>query len=72
MRHEFIRLLGSGVEANGMIYAIVLGKWQLLVAAINAGTGSIDQVLNTIMPATFQNVHKPRDIGLNVGLRILK
>ena len=72
MSHKLIRLLGSGVEANGMIHAIVLGKWQLLVATINAGAGSIDQVLNTIVPATFQNVHEPRDIGLNVGVRILK
>jgi hypothetical protein len=72
MSHEFIRLLGSGVEANGMIHAVVLGKWQLLISAIHTGAGSIDQMLNAIVPATLQNVHEPRDIGLDVGVGILK
>jgi hypothetical protein len=72
MGHEFIRLLGSGVEANGMIHAIVLGKWQLLIAAIDTGAGGIDQMPNAVVSATLQNIHEPRDIGLDVSMLILK
>jgi len=72
MRHQLVGLLGGGIEADGMVDRVVFAEGDLLVAAVDAGAGGIDQALDFMMPATFQNIQVPRQIGLLVSKRVLE
>ncbi len=53
-----------------MIHIITDGKRGLLLVAIHAAGGSIDQVLYRIMPASFQNIEKANHIAVDVSTRV--
>ena len=42
MGHQLIALLGSSVEADGIVYLVIGRIGYLLVAAIDGGTAGID------------------------------
>ena len=71
MGEEFVALLGSGVEAYGVVHAVVHAEGHLLVAAIDAATAGIDQMLHRMVPAGLKDVVKTKDVALNVGIGVL-
>ena len=64
-------LVFSGETEDGRVFdAIVFGERQLGVAAIDAGTAGIDQVLDPSRAAAFEHVDEPDQVGLRVGVRM--
>ena len=70
MGHQLIALLGSSVEADGIVYLVIGRIGYLLVAAIDRGAAGIDQVLHFVMAASLQNVVETYQVTLDVAIRI--
>ena len=68
---EFIALLGGGVEADGVVDAVFDAEGDLLVAAVDAAGGGVDEVLNRVMPAGFEDVVEAEDVALDVGVGVV-
>ena len=49
---------------------MVDGKWHGGVGAIDAGTAGVDQMLHTVVAATFKNVRKADDVAVDVSERV--
>jgi hypothetical protein len=72
MRHQLIRLFGRRIEADRVIDVVVYGKRQARVGAIDRTGGGEDEVLGFTMPASFQNIEEPGEIGVEIGMGILQ
>ena len=70
MRHQLVALLGSSIEADGVIHLVLRGIGYLLVAAIDRGATGIDQVLYFVVAASLQNVVETYQVTLDVAIRI--
>ena len=70
MRHQLVALLGSGIEADGVIHLVIRGIGYLLVAAIDRGAAGIHQVLHFVMAASLQNVVETYQVTLDVAIGI--
>ncbi len=71
---EFVALLGGGIEGDVVVHTVVHTEGDFLVAAIDAGTAGIDQVLNalvSLIPHLMRNLLrlrvKPAMRGLFAG-----
>ena len=51
--HEFVALLGGGVEAHGVVYAFIGAEGHFLVASVYAAGTCIHQMLYWIMTTSF-------------------
>ena len=71
MRHEFVALLGGGIERDGIVHAVVSTERHFLVAAIHAATAGIYQVFHRIVAACLQDVIKTYDVALNIHIGVL-
>ena len=67
VRHELVALLGGGIEAHGIVYAIVGAERHFLVAAVHAATAGIHQMLDTLI-ARFFALLRMAVIGVAAGL----
>ena len=70
VRHEFVALLGGGVQRDRVIDLVVGGIRNLLVAAVHAGGARVHEVLNLIVAACFQDVVETDEVALDVGIRV--
>src|SRR4029077_20310246 len=68
MGHKFIGLLARRIERDRMIDVVMNRKWHLGIAAIDGTRRGIDEVLDLRVPAAFQNVEKPFDITVRIGM----
>ena len=85
VREKLVALLRGRVEAHRIVDAVVDAERDLLVAAVNAGGGSVNQMLNAFvieipgqarndvfgMPAGFQDVVEAHHVALDVGVGVL-
>ncbi len=53
-----------------MVYVMMHRDGHSGICTINAGTGSIDEMLNTMMAAPLKDVGETDNIALNIGKRI--
>lgn len=73
MGHQFVALLGGGIEGDGIVNLVVGAVGHLLVAAIDTGGGGIDEVLYPTLvlliriAAGFQDVVEADEVGLDIG-----
>jgi hypothetical protein len=67
MRHQLVRLLGRGVEAERVIDIVALGKRHAGVAAIDARTRGIDEMLDAVLAAAFEDIRETEQIAVHVG-----
>lgn len=73
MGHQFVALLGGGIEGDGVVYLVVGTVGHLLVAAIDAGGGGIDEVLYPTLvlfvtvAAGFEDVIETDEVSLDIG-----
>ncbi len=72
MRHQLVRLLGRGVQADGVIGVVVLAEGQLAIGAVDAGAAREDEMLAGLVPAAFQNVQEAGHIAVDIGVRVRK
>ena len=70
MRHQFVRLLGRGIEADRMIDIVGVRERQLGVGAIDRRRRRKDQMLAAVVPAAFQHVEEALQVGVDIGVRI--
>ena len=70
VRHQFIGLLGSRIQADRMRNAVFFGKRDFAVQPIHAAGTGIYQVLDSIVPATFQDIQEAVHIAFHIGIRI--
>ena len=71
MGQKFVALLGGGIKRDGIVNAVVGAEGNLLVSAIDTGTGGIDEVLHGIVAAGLKDVVESDDIALDVGVGVL-
>ncbi len=81
---EFVALLGSRVQAHGVVHPVVRAERDFLVAAVDAAGAGVDQVLDTLVseipgragndvirvPTSFQDVVEPDHVALDIGIRV--
>jgi hypothetical protein len=68
--HQLVGLLGRGVERERMIDAILDPERQPVVAAIDRGGGSVDEVGDAAAAGEFDQIDVADQIGLDIGPRI--
>ena len=71
MRHQLVALLGGGIEAHGVVHTVVGAERHLFVAAIDAGATGINQMLNGIVAAGFEDVVEADDVALDIHIGVL-
>lgn len=69
--HEFVGLLGGGVERHRRVDAVLLGERHLLVAAVDRAGAGVDQVLHRVVAAALEDIKEADEITLEVGARVL-
>jgi len=72
MRHELVALFGGSIQADGVIYVIARAERHLGVVAVNAGGAGINQMPDIMVSAGFENVDKPHDVAVDIGVRIFQ
>lgn len=70
VRHEFVALLGGGVQRDRVIDLVVGGIRNLLVAAVHAGGARVHEVFDLIVATCFQDVVETDEVALDVGIRV--
>ena len=68
--HELVALFGGGIEAHGVVHLVVGAVGHLLVAAIDAGGGGIDQVFHLVVAAGLEDVVEADEVALDVGVGV--
>ena len=53
-----------------MIDVVALGEGHARVAAVNARTRGVDQMLNRVLAAAFEDVHEADQIAVDVGVGV--
>jgi hypothetical protein len=48
----------------------MLGKWHPRISAIHAGTARVNQMLDSVMPASFEHVDETHQVAVHIGMRI--
>ncbi len=69
--HQFVGLFAGGVQALGMIDVLMNRERHGGVGAIDARTAGIDEVVDTVATATFEDVGETDDVAIDVGERVL-
>ena len=67
---ELVALLGGGVEADGVVDLVVGGEGNLGVAAVDAAGAGVDQVLDGMAAAGFEDVVEADEVALDVGVGV--
>ena len=70
MCHQLVALLGSGIEADGVIHLVIRRIGYLPVAAIDGGTAGIDQVLHCMVAASLQDIIETDQVARYVTVGI--
>jgi len=67
VRHQFVGLLGGGVERNGMVHVVMHREGIVRVEAVDGTAGGIGQVGGARMPAGFEDMQEADQVALDIG-----
>ena len=67
--HELVGFFGGGIEAHGMVDIVMDGKRHAGVGAIDRTGGRIDEMLDAVVAAAFENIAEADEVGVDVGVR---
>ena len=70
--HQFIGFFGGGIQGNRMIHIVMDRKRHVGIGAIYRTGRGKHQVLHAMVPAAFQNIDKAHDIGIHIGLGLVR
>ena len=62
MGHQFVALLGGGIEADGIVHLVIGAIRHFLVAAVHAATAGVNQVLHSGLPVTVAVAASLQDV----------
>ena len=68
--HQFVGLLGGGVQGDGVVDLVVLAVRDLGIHAVDAGGRGVNQVFYLIVPTRLQDVQEPHEIALQIRIRV--
>ena len=69
--HKLVALLGGGIEAHGVVHAVVGAEGHFLVAAIHGAGAGIHQVLHGMVSARLQDVVEAHDVALDIDIGVV-
>jgi hypothetical protein len=72
VRHQLVGFLAGGVQAHRVVDGIVDRERDLGVGAVDRRRAGVDEVLDAVVAAAFEQVGEADDVGLHVGVRILQ
>src|SRR6266508_2797686 len=72
VRHQLVRLLGRGVEADRAVHVVGDGERNLGVSAVDGARGRVDEVPDRMMPAAFEDAEERGDVRVDVRVRVLE
>ena len=72
MRHEFIGLLRSRVETDGVVDVVVHRERSACIGAVDRTAGRIDEVLYTSVATGFQYIDETHEIGRDIGMGVFE
>lgn len=70
MGKEFVALLGGSIETDGVIYLVVSGVRNLLVAAIYTTATGVNKMFDGMMPACLQYIVEAYDVTFDVCIGV--
>ena len=72
MRHDFRRLLGRGIERQGLVGAIDFAERDRGIGAIDGTRRGDQQMPRFDLAGHFQDIERAHEIGIDIGARIFK
>ena len=70
--HCLVAPFGRGVERDWVVDVVVLAERGRLVGAVDRARGGIHQVLDLVVSAALEDVHKTDQIRVDVGVGVLE
>ena len=70
--HQLIGFLAGGIKAHRVVDRLLLMEGQILIAAIDRTARGVDEVLDVVVTAAFQQMAKAHKVALDVGRGILQ
>ena len=70
MGHQFVRLLGRRIEADGVVHVVMDGKGHLRVGPVDGARGRKDQVPDVVMAAPLQDIDEADEVTVHVGMGV--
>ena len=71
MRHHLVRFFAGGIQAERVVGAVMDAEWHVGIGTVDGARRCVDEMLDVVMPASFENIQKAYDIGLDVAARVL-
>ena len=72
MGHVLVGLFGGGVQGDWVVNVVPYGEGQVLIAAIDAGTGCVHQVFDVVVATSFEYGQESIEVGFKVCKRVVK
>ena len=72
VRHQLVRLLGGGVEADGMIDVLLDRERHRRHRAVDRTRGGVDEMAHARVPAAFQHVEEAVEVAGGIGSGIVQ
>ena len=67
VRHQLVRLLGGRIERERMVDIVVHGKRHRGVGAVDGASRGVDEMVNPLVAATFENIDEASDIAVGIS-----
>ena len=71
MGEKFVAFFGGGIETYRVVHSVIGGEGDFFVAAVDGGTGSIDQMLDRVMAAGFEDIEKAKNVAFHIDIRVV-
>lgn len=68
--HQFVALLRSGIEADGVVHLIIRGIGYFFVTSIDAATAGIHEMLHVMVATSFEDIIEAYEIALHISVGI--
>ena len=70
MGQQFVALLRGGIKRDGVIDLVIGAVGDFLVGAVDAAAAGVDEVLDGVMAAGFEDVVEADEVGFDVGIGV--
>jgi hypothetical protein len=71
LAHQLVCLLGGSIKRQRLVDAVLYAERQRVVAAINRGGRSVNEMLDLPVPSDLDHVEMAGKVRLKIGARVL-